>query len=465
LAQDLVVTSVSLQNSTNDTISCNKSSVVPPTALAKSNLFGQTELRPYHLTRFEGLSTGKAITQTGKYLKKYKRKRFNYEHATTHYFDCKEHPIPLIRVSPDSGTAISLAITGDMMWIGKAAPGYVCEKVLDYLGSFDLVFGNLESPIDTTRRAPNALPDYLTYNSNAELLTSFHNPKTRRNLFDVVSLANNHAFDRHAQGLLNTIELLDRLGIAYSGASIPDVHHKYICIERNGIKIGIYAATYGLNFEKRYDPTKVQVKQLSGLAPPEPGKTDLEEIKSVLTEMEHDKMDLKMISLHWGYEFELFPDPLVQEVARRIVIAGADILVGSHPHLFQPVETYYINNYNDGLEEENPCPIRLTDTTGIARKAAVFYSLGNFVTRMYSPLCQTGVIASIDVFKENTAGKTDWSFNEMAFVYNHVPFFPGRKHKLMFLSDYHDKQFHRLSKKRQKRLIEETGFARKHITN
>jgi poly-gamma-glutamate synthesis protein (capsule biosynthesis protein) len=259
------------------------------------------------------------------------------------------------------------------------------------------------------------------------------------------------------------MELLDRLGIAYTGVSTAKHPRKYLCLEQHGVKIGIYAATYGLNFESRYDPTKVLVNQLKGLAPPDRSAICLNEIVEVLEKMKNDGINLKVISLHWGYEFELFPDPLVQELARRIVLAGADVIVGSHPHVPQPVEIFYLNHYNDASETTGPCPVRLTDQTGIARKAVVFYSLGNFVTRMYTPMCQAGVIASISVFKENATGITDWAFNEMAFVYNHVPLFPGRKHKLMLLADYHDRNLHLLSMKRKIRFLHETNFIMRHI--
>ena len=105
------------------------------------------------------------------------------------------------------------------MWIGKAHPHYVSEVVVDHLHAHDIVIGNLETPIDVHRRVPNLLPDYLTYNSNPNLLSAFVNPANGRLPFSLLSLANNHALDRGVDGILNTMQCWMKWCEAYRSVS------------------------------------------------------------------------------------------------------------------------------------------------------------------------------------------------------------------------------------------------------
>jgi poly-gamma-glutamate capsule biosynthesis protein CapA/YwtB (metallophosphatase superfamily) len=396
--------------------------------------------KQFHKTRFEVLSNSKSFLQIGKYLRKYKRKRFNADTNTVRYFDCQRE---LLHIKPSAngrGNNLSLALVGDLMWIGKASPTFVSENVLAYLDTFDVVFGNLETPIDSLKRVPNLLPDYLTYNSHPTLINAFKSPTRNTNVFTAFSLANNHALDRGASGVLNTITLLNSLGIEHTGVKEWDSKAKhYLTIEQNGIRIGIYSATYGLNFSKQEDLIKVKNNQIKGISPPDSLELDISEICIVIRQMINDSIDLKIINLHWGFEFELYPDVFIQKIARQIVLAGADIILGGHPHVFQPMETIYLNDYKNPFYIcDNPflCSARLTDSTGKARKALVIYSLGNFVTRMYTPSCKIGAIASLSIFKDFETLLTDWHINTIEFVYNYVPTFPGKRHKLMLYNEF-----------------------------
>jgi poly-gamma-glutamate synthesis protein (capsule biosynthesis protein) len=425
-----------------------------------------THEKRFHYTRYEGLPKNRAVLEIFRYIKKYKHKRPYANQDIKQYFQCQKSIIKSHsnQVNPKSKN-ISLALFGDLMWVGKVSSNYVSGSIMNYLCNHDLVFGNLESPIDKNRRVPNILPDYLTYNSNPTLLDAFTDHETEGSPFTVLSLANNHVLDRGVEGVLNTMKLLDEMGIMHTGV-FPKMYQgkKYLTLEKNGIKIGFYAATYGLNFDKPEYLSKIDVNHLRGIAPPDSLAIDQSEVQDVIASMKAEKVDFIIISMHWGYEFELYPDPLIQKVAHSIVQAGADLILGSHPHIFQPIEVVYVNGYaqTDEPETKHLCPKNLNDEWGGPRKAVIFYSLGNFVSRMYTPSCQVGVISSITLHKNTETLVTDWYLNNSQFVYNVVPTFPGKKHRLMFYNEFRDLYLVKPTK-RNRKIKEEVEFMIRHF--
>ena len=401
-----------------------------------------THEKRFHHTRYEGLPKDRAVTEIIRYIKKYLYKRpYAHEHLR-HYF---QEQTEMVRshtqdLTPDE-SSLSVALFGDLMWIGKAHPHYVSEVVVDHLHAHDIVIGNLETPIDVHRRVPNLLPDYLTYNSNPNLLSAFVNPANGRLPFSLLSLANNHALDRGVDGILNTMQLLDEMGVKHTGVFPKDTTGKrYATIVQKNIKIGIYAATFGLNFDKPEYRNSIEINRIPGIAPPDSAQKDMSSLENAISQMRAEGVDFVIVIPHWGYEFELYPDPIIRRVAHAMVEAGADLIVGSHPHIFQPTEVVYVNNYkaDHAADFYDYQPSRMNDRHGNPRKTVIFYSLGNFVSRMYTPSCQIGVISSLTIEKNAETGATDWVLNGSRFVYNLVPTFPGKRHRLMFYDEYKD---------------------------
>ncbi len=97
-----------------------------------------------------------------------------------------------------------------------------------------------------------------------------------KNIFTAVSLANNHCFDRKAKGLQNTISFLENNHILYSGVSKKEGNNLgYTVIEKNGIKIGFYSATWGVNNPKELAASNFSVNILPGIAPLDTSMIDL----------------------------------------------------------------------------------------------------------------------------------------------------------------------------------------------
>ena len=149
-----------------------------------------------------------------------------------------------------------------------------------------------------------------------------------RNLnIDMVSFANNHALDRGDNGMRQTLRLLKDNGIVYGGAGENRQEaSKLNIIEQNGLKIGIWCIA-----EKEYN-----------IAPPESyGTAYFLPEANVLTIAEHrSQVDFLIVFVHAGHEFMMTPSPRIRDAYRSFVNAGADLVIGHHPHVLQGVEYY-----------------------------------------------------------------------------------------------------------------------------
>ncbi|QRN86204.1 CapA family protein [Clostridia bacterium] len=213
---------------------------------------------------------------------------------------------------------------------------YPYQNVLKELANADIVIGNLECPL-TEEGNPVLKEPSIVFRGdprNAEAL--------KKAGFQVLSLANNHTMDYDEQGFLNTISNLQKQGINSIGAVFSgDTFQKPVFIAKNGCTIGFLA--YSVFPPEGYVSLK--------------GKADvarynkvgsIEEIRRVKKEC-----DLLVVSFHWGKEFSYYPSEQQKEIGHQVVEAGADLVLGHHPHVVQSNENY-LNGY-------------------------IFYSLGNFI--------------------------------------------------------------------------------------
>ncbi len=175
--------------------------------------------------------------------------------------------------------------------------------------------------------------------------------------------------------------------------------------------------------------------------------------------MSRDSIDIKILSLHWGYEYELYPDPAIIKMARMLASKGADIIIGSHPHVIQPNEICLINGYHELLSpalEDTTGYCILSDSAGIPRKSLIIYSPGNFSTAMYTSLCRLGAINSVNLFVNPVTGRIDWTVPEIRYVYN-TPSDPvTHLRKLMFREEF-IKELERKSPSRAAKIKNETA--------
>ncbi len=227
---------------------------------------------------------------------------------------------------------VSFYAVGDVMlgrYIAKTMTArgsdYPFSKITAALHSADIVFGNLETAISTNDKAKASFPD-KPYNFHASAAAA---PALKRAGFQVLSLANNHAMDYGPSALLETRRLLDKEGIANFGAGkdLPDARKPAIVTVRN-VRFGFLG--YGVAHSGRVYATA----QRAGIAP-----VRMDSIRRDI-EAARANVDVLIVSLHWGMEYEKSPSEVQRNEAHQIIDWGADLILGHHPHVMQGMEVY-----------------------------------------------------------------------------------------------------------------------------
>ncbi len=232
---------------------------------------------------------------------------------------------------------VSLLAVGDVMLARKVdrlmranGDNYPFEKVAPYLRAADITFGNLESPL-SDRGTP--MPGKgIQFRARPEMAFRLDDAG-----FDVLSLGNNHSFDYDEPAFLDTMESLRRVGIepVGGGTNIAEAR-KPVIIEKNGIKVGFLAYTIyaDIYFDAQYRRAFQATAGQSGVVPLQQDLI-LEDLALL-----KPQVDISILSLHWGTEYNVIPDPSQRDLARALVEGGADVILGHHPHVIQGLEKY-----------------------------------------------------------------------------------------------------------------------------
>ncbi|HOX21715.1 MAG TPA: CapA family protein [Candidatus Paceibacterota bacterium] len=222
----------------------------------------------------------------------------------------------------------------------------------------DFVFANFESPLIPGRQIHTGEMAFRVDENLAPVLKGLN--------FSILSLANNHMLDFGQKGLSNTLKILDENKIQYIGAGENyQEAHQYKILEKNDIKIAFLA----YNDNDVILATNEATENRPGTAFMDLGalKMDLAEAKK--------SADFVIISIHSGTEYEENPNNRQIKFAHAAIDSGANLVIGHHPHVVQPIEKYE-NGY-------------------------IFYSLGNCVfDQAWSKETTEGIAAQI-VFTKN----------------------------------------------------------------
>ena len=250
----------------------------------------------------------------------------------------------------DEQQAITVKAVGDVMLSRKVGRlmnedgvDYPVKKVADYLADADFTFGNLESPISGKgTKLPGKGIWFRAEPYTVEALQIAG--------FDLVCLANNHMMDYDEPALLETGEILDKAGILHIGSGANKEEAAKIEItEVKGVKIAwiAYSEMADLFFSFEY-PRRLRAEQ------DKPGINSYN-IDNICADIEsvRDKADIVIVTLHWGLEYQDYPQDYQTAHAHKMIDSGADLIIGHHPHCIQGMEAY-----KNGL---------------------IFYSLGNFI--------------------------------------------------------------------------------------
>lgn len=198
---------------------------------------------------------------------------------------------------------------------------YPLQRIAPILRSADVAFANLETPLSDRARHTGA---FRTPTSFADALQWAG--------VDVVSVANNHAMDAEEQGLLDTHTALDRVGIGHvgTGRDLEDARRPFI-IERNGIRVAFlgYSQFVNIGASAFALPNRSGVVAMSPLLI----KQDIRRVR--------EKVEYVVVSLHWSIENSQEVHPEDRKFAYDIIDAGADIILGHHPHVPRGIEVYH----------------------------------------------------------------------------------------------------------------------------
>ncbi len=212
---------------------------------------------------------------------------------------------------------------------------YPFEKITDYFKKGDIVFGNLEESITSSERSLSGIEQvggkYVLKND----VEAFSGIKYAG--YNILNLANNHILDYYDTGLFDTLDILDKNSIKHIGAGKNiDEARKPVIIEKNGLKIGFLAYTDMADAEyKGNPPLRFEAgASKAGVAP-----KNIDYIKEDITKL-RPSVDIIIVSLHWGIEYETTLYPGQQDFAHNIMDMGADMILGHHPHHIKGIEIY-----------------------------------------------------------------------------------------------------------------------------
>lgn len=296
---------------------------------------------------------------------------------------------------------------------------YCYERIKDTVSAADIATINQET-IVAKSYAPSGYP---LFNSPQELGQAVVDTG-----FDVVNLANNHMLDKTSKGLAEAIDFWDGTGLVRTGAykdtqDLETVEY----IEKNGLKIGLVGITQYTNGLTLPSDSPLKYILTSDEA------TIERKIKAAKAQC-----DVVLVNVHWGSEYTTTPAQEQRTLAKKMADWGANVIIGHHPHVLQPVE--WIEN-SDGT------------------RTLVAYSLGNFISQQNTAARVIGGMLHYDITKDFETGKVTVSNVRFETIVTH------------YVSGSHDVQIYPLSQysdalaKKQAARIKQADFSVAYIEN
>lgn len=295
-----------------------------------------------------------------------------------------------LAVEPVSVHEITLVFTGDIMqhmpqvdaaWnedLGMYIYDSCFKYIAPWLAGADLSISNLETTL-----AGKPYSGYPAFSSPDELVKGMLNAG-----IDIVGTANNHCCDRGRNGIERTVGILDSLGMMHMGTyknaesyrkSNPKI------VNTRGFRLAFLNYTFGTN----------------GIPVPENNVVSLIEKDRLQLDMKaaHDSaVDMTIVFIHWGEEYQRAPNAFQKDIAAYLFANGADIIIGSHPHVLQPMEW------------------RKSDT--LKKEQLVIWSLGNYVSNQRKRYTDGGAMFSVKLQKESGHTKIKEAGYQLTWVYN-----------------------------------------------
>ena len=224
-----------------------------------------------------------------------------------------------------------------ILFVGDLMPGgvlpyqeeYIDKEMREYMKGFDLRIGTLECGVGTNIAFDKKKMD--TYKSIVYVRDEDLQRVSEMG-FNIVSLANNHAFDLGIEGLKNAMSLLDKMGIQHFGAGLNIEEAKRPVVITEGNK---KIAVFGCLFDYRVP----YIFYTATADTPGVYHTSIGEVVQYIKELKI-KYDKVIVMPHWGEEHQYLQSNLFKTYAKQMLDAGADCIIGSHPHIINPVVSW-----------------------------------------------------------------------------------------------------------------------------
>lgn len=256
---------------------------------------------------------------------------------------------------------------------------YVFQDIKKYIESADITVGNLETTFAGKAKGYSNYPTFNTPEQLAYNLKDFG--------IDVLSTANNHCMDSGFSGLVSTLNYLDDANIDHVGTnSTPEAQNEILIKNVNDVKIAFLSFTYGTN----------------GIPIPstKPYAVNLIDENLILEQLslaKEQNPDMICVSMHWGSEYQTKQNKEQESLANLLFQNGVDVILGSHPHVLQPMEKKTIT-----LED------------GTTKDCFVIYSLGNFMSGQTYPNTRNSIILNMNFTKNTETGRI--SIDEISYI-------------------------------------------------
>lgn len=274
----------------------------------------------------------------------------------------------------NSSSQVTIAAVGDVMMhtseIQTAKQGNLYnfrpffQDIKPYLSSTDFTVANLELTLAGSSKPYSGYP---AFNAPDEVLDA-----VKDSGINILTTANNHANDTGEQGVIRTHNMIKKKGFLTTGTATSPAERKGILVEKNGIKIGFLAYTEKINGLKSLPKNKAYLIN----------QIDLKRITSDIKQIKHLGAQFVIVSMHWGIEYQRTPTVFQKQTAVKVFQAGADVILGSHPHVQQQMEKMMVGG----------------------KQKLIIYSMGNFISNQSNPFTDEGVIIYFNIAKDPKTG-------------------------------------------------------------
>ena len=240
------------------------------------------------------------------------------------------------------------------------------EEVAPLIAAADIAYVNQEGPMAGIEYGYKGYPNFNAPREAGDTLVELG--------FDVVNIANNHMLDQWESGLLKTIEYWETKDVLLLGAyrDREDYDNIRVLTCKNGLKIAFLSYTYGTNGMTLTEGSKHVIPLIN----------DSDIVRQIA--LAREAGDLVFVSMHWGIESSFTVSAEQHRVAKLIADNGADVIIGMHPHVLQPVE------WMEGKD---------------GHRTLVTYSIGNLISTMLTANYMVGALLTFDIRVSGETGE------------------------------------------------------------